>query len=59
MDIKMDPMTTAFLISAITDLIITFSARANGVSVEEMKEKISTLQPKADMLEEWLRGKSA
>ena len=53
----MDIMTTAFLIGAVSDLIITISANANGVSVEEVKEKISKLQPRADLLEEWLREK--
>jgi len=56
MDIKMDPMTAAFIIGSVSDLIITIAAQANGVSVEEMKEKISKLQPKADLLEEWLRS---
>ena len=57
MDIKMAPMTAALLIGSVSDLIITLSARANGVSIEEMKQMIDALQPKADELEAWLRGK--
>ena len=53
----MDPMTAALLIGSVSDLIITLSARANGVSIEEMKQMIDALQPKADELEAWLRGK--
>ena len=56
MDIKMDPMTAAFVIATATDAIIRLAADQNGISVEEMKLKISALQPRADELEEWLRG---
>jgi len=55
----MDPMTAAFLIGAATDAIISLAATQNGVSVEEMKKMIDELQPKADELEAWLRGKPA
>ena len=56
MDIKMDPMTAAFVIDTDTDAIIRLAADQNGKSVEEMKIKISALQPRADELEKWLRG---
>ena len=56
MEFKMDPMTAAFVIATATDAIIRLAAHQNGVSVEEMKLKIAALQPRADELEDWLRG---
>ena len=57
-DFKMDPMMAAFIIATTTDAIIKLAANQNGISEEEMKLKISALQPRADELEAWLRGKS-
>ena len=59
MDMKMDPMTAFFLIGSVTDAIISYAATQNGVTVEEMKGMIDALQPRADELEAWLRGKPA
>ena len=56
MEFKMDPMTAAFVIATATDAVVRLAADQNGVSVEEMKLKISALQPRADELEKWLRG---
>jgi len=53
----MDPMMAGFIIATTTDAIIKLAATQNGITEEEMRLKISALQPRADELEAWLREK--
>ena len=57
----MTPEMIAMLIASFTDAAIRISAKYDGVTYEEREAEVKIasekLQPKADSLEDWLRGK--
>ena len=53
---RIPPELAFALISALTDTVIAVAAKYEGISDEAMRKKIDALQPKADVLEKWLKS---
>ena len=51
-----DAMTTALIVSSVTDVIFRIMANKEGMTPEELKAEVDALQVKADTLEDWLKG---
>ena len=51
----MEPMETALILSAVTDLFMRFGASKTGMTPEEYKKEVEAKQVTADELEKWLR----
>ena len=52
----MEPMETALIISAFTDVLFRLGSASSDMTPEEFKAKVEALQIKADSLEDWLKG---